>query len=86
MGFPSYLYCCQNNKGPEEEKPAHLRIPSPIYRKVTRAPLARVLSFSRKMPYLCLQHGDRIPLTQEHNHSEALLEGFFFMHLISDRR
>lgn len=29
------------------------------------------------MPYLCLRNGDRRPLTQEHDHSETLLEVFF---------
>lgn len=29
VGFPAHLYCCQNNKGTEEEKPAHFKDPIP---------------------------------------------------------
>lgn len=35
MGFPAYLYCCQNSKGTEEEKPARVRIPSPSYPNIS---------------------------------------------------
>lgn len=45
---------------------------------LARAPLARVPSFRRKIPYLCLQDSNRRPFTQEQERSEAGLERFFF--------
>lgn len=61
----------------EEEKPAPLRIPSPPYLTLARAPLAKALSFKRKILYLCLLNVNRRPFTGEHIYSEPELEDFF---------